>query len=160
MVLFQLAAITDEASEDLGEALTCLKSEGVSAVELRSLWSTNVTNLSAEQVSRARALLRDHEMRVVSIASPFLKCHAPGFESTQEGDRFGAQSGTLDEHWEILERSLVMCAAVDAPILRCFSFWRLPRPAEALPPAREALAQAVARYRQVGVTLGLENEPA
>ncbi len=53
-----------------------------------------------------------------------------------------------------------MCAAFDAPILRCFSFWRLPDPSQAVPAARDALSTAVARCRRAGVTLGLENEGA
>jgi len=160
MTMFELAAITDEAAEEFDQALDCLAGEGILAVELRSLWRTNIADLSAQQVQTARDLLAQRGMRVVSIASPFLKCAAPGFGAAQEGDRFGAQSGTLEEHWGVLERSLAMCAAFEAPILRCFSFWRLPQPEAAAPSARQALRTAVARCREVGVTLALENEHA
>src|SRR5215475_7747268 len=102
MALFELAAITDEVSEEFDQALDLLLSEGVTAVELRSLWGTNIADLRGDQVERARALLRERGMRVVSISSPFLKCQAPGFVGAQEGDRFGAQSGTLEEHWGVL----------------------------------------------------------
>ncbi len=161
MDLFELAAITDEVSDDLEEALNCLKAEGLGKVELRSLWQTNIADLSKTQVDRARDLLRDTGMRVVSIASPFLKCHLPGFESGEEmGDVFSARAATLEEHWDVLERSLTMCIAFEAPILRCFSFWRLPQGAEAGPAVRDALRTAAARCRSAGVVLGLENEAA
>jgi L-ribulose-5-phosphate 3-epimerase len=160
MESFEPAAITDEVSEDLGEALACLQSEHLRAVELRSLWGTNIADLGPQQVERARGLLRQTGMHVLSVASPFLKCHAPGqARAAATGDVFGARAGTLEEHWEVLRRSVAMCAAFEAPILRCFSFWRLPQPEEALPAVREVLRLAVSECRRAGVTLALENEP-
>lgn len=160
MALFELVAITDEASDDLDESLRFLKAEGSAVVELRSLWGTNIADLNPQQVARARALLHDMGMRVLSIASPFLKCHAPGqMRAEATGDVFGAREGTLEEHWEVLRRSLTMCVAFEAPILRCFSFWRLPRPQEILPVLRDVLRMAVSECRSAGVTLALENEP-
>jgi sugar phosphate isomerase/epimerase len=160
MTSFELAAITDEASDDLDEALACLRAEQIRTVELRSLWDTNIADLTPQQVERARGLLRNAGMRVLTIASPFLKCHAPGRARAQTtGDVFGAQAGTLEEHWEVLRRSLAMCVSFEAPILRCFSFWRLPRPEEALPALREVLRRAVQECQRAGVTLALENEP-
>ncbi len=160
MESFEPAAITDEVSDDLAEALACLQAEDLRAVELRSMWGTNIADLSPRQVERARDLLHDTDMRVLSVASPFLKCHAPGQKRAEAtGDVFGARAGTLEEHWEVLRRSLTMCAAFEAPILRCFSFWRLPQPEEALPALRDVLRAAVAECRRVGVTLALENEP-
>ena len=160
MESFELAAITDEVSDDLAEALACLQSEHVRAVELRSLWGTNTADLTPQQVERARVELREADMRVVSVASPFLKCHAPGRARAEAtGDVFGARAGTLEEHWEVLRRSLAMCVAFEAPILRCFSFWRLPQPREAFPAVREVLRIAVDECRRAGVTLALENEP-
>ncbi len=77
MALFELAAITDEASEDVEEALSACTRMGCGQWSYAPSGAQHC-RLSPSQVERARALLRDKGMRVVSIASPFLKCQAPG----------------------------------------------------------------------------------
>jgi len=65
-----LSGFADEISPDPRVQLATLAAESISHLELRSAWSVNVADLSAEQVSAFRAALEDAGVRVSAIGSP------------------------------------------------------------------------------------------
>ena len=65
-----LSGFADEISPDPQAQLATLAAESISHLELRSAWSVNVADLSAEQVAAFRAALDDAGVRVSAIGSP------------------------------------------------------------------------------------------
>ena len=74
----RIASITDEFSPDLAVALNAMTAIGMTGAELRVLWGKNILDLSDDELAKAKALLTEHKMEVISIASPLLKCVLPG----------------------------------------------------------------------------------
>src|SRR3954452_13597717 len=81
-----IAAITDEFSPDLAEALQVMKEIGMTGVELRTIEGKNLMDLSADEITRVRGQIEDAGLQVVSIASPLLKCVLP--EAPELDERF------------------------------------------------------------------------
>src|SRR5215467_5975279 len=72
-----IAAISDEFSPDLEIALSAMSEIGMEAVELRVVWGKNILDLSDDELDRVAKLVREKGIRVISIASPLLKCVLP-----------------------------------------------------------------------------------
>ena len=68
-----LSGFADEISPDPGIQLATLAAESLSHLELRSAWSVNVADFTAEQVAAFRAVLDDAGVRVSAIGSPIGK---------------------------------------------------------------------------------------
>jgi hypothetical protein len=69
-----IAAITDEFSPDLETALHVMQEIGMSAAELRVIWGKNIMDLSDDELERVREITTAMGFKVISIASPLLKC--------------------------------------------------------------------------------------
>jgi sugar phosphate isomerase/epimerase len=139
--------ITDEISADLDHALDVCNELGIATVELRAIGGTNIVALDDAAIASFAASLERHGCAVCCIASPFLK-------STYWGDDDAEHRAQL----AILRRSIVIAAALGAPIVRTFNFWRASNPESLNEPALAALEEATAICRDAGVLLGLENE--
>jgi sugar phosphate isomerase/epimerase len=160
----QLAAITDEISQEFEHALDVMLEYGATGAELRGLWGTNIADLTDDQAARAKAALREREMYAVCLATPFFKCDlAP--EAPYPGEAAGAMHLAtprgLEQQMELLTRCIRLAHLFETPLLRVFTFWRK----EALTPAIEArivdaFAAPLALAEREGVVLGLENEYA
>lgn len=141
---FLLSAFGDEISANLTTQLEVLASEGITALELRSVWGTNVLDLSSVQLRQIQRLLRGYGFRVSAIGSPI------GKSSLLEPLVF--------EH-ERLECAIAACEYLDTRLIRIFSFYL---PPETLDAARgeviERLGLLVERAARAGVTLLHENE--
>jgi len=123
--LGRFGLLSDEVSDDLDEALAWIVARGLGHVELRSLWGTNVVNLTDSQERRLVTVLTRYGLPVSGIASPIFKCaldasHLP--ETT--GDRFGSAEVPVDDHYSWLTRALTLAQRLGASHLRIFSFWR------------------------------------
>ena len=68
-----LSGFADEISPDPRSQLATLAAEAISHLELRSAWSVNVADFTAEQVATFRAVLDDGGVRVSAIGSPIGK---------------------------------------------------------------------------------------
>ena len=71
--MWTLSGFSDEISPDLQEQAALLDELGLSHLELRSAWDTNVLDLDADQLARAEKILDAHGLRVSSIGSPIGK---------------------------------------------------------------------------------------
>lgn len=154
-----LAVITDEISEDIRHALAVCTELGIATVELRVVNGASIVDLDNHQLTEVRSLIDEGGFNVCNIASPFLKTHI-GNRGETTGATHGALDRPRDEHWDVLKRSLEVAHVLDAPMVRAFSFWRVPDPVSVRDDILETLATATEIARDAGKILGLENEHA
>jgi sugar phosphate isomerase/epimerase len=156
-----IAAITDEFTPDLAAALDAMKPIGMQAAELRMIGAKNILDLDDKELGTVKDLLDARGFRVISIASPLLKCVYPGVEidTRWQQDAF-ASKHTFDDQPRILERALEIARYFGAGIVRVFSYWRTVRPEQMLNPVSETLSAMAERAAKDGVIIGLENEHA
>ncbi|HZQ81522.1 MAG TPA: sugar phosphate isomerase/epimerase [Gaiellaceae bacterium] len=136
----RLSVITDEIVPGLGRALDVCEELDLDAVELRTLDGRQIVDHSDDELASVRAELDRRGFGVTAVASPFLKC-----------DRG-------EEQEAVLAGALRAAAALGAPIVRAFGYWREADPAAALPELGRALDAAAASAQAAGFTLALENE--
>src|SRR5688572_3161936 len=96
-----VAAVTDEFSPgDLDRALDAMGALGMTGVELRVVWDRNIIDLDADEVDRVRAAAERRGMRVLSIASPVLKCvleDGPALDPRIQQDSFASRHTAADQ---------------------------------------------------------------
>jgi sugar phosphate isomerase/epimerase len=161
-VQFPLAAITDEFTPDLQAASTAMAAIGMTGAELRVLWGKNIMDLSDQELDGAKAILDAHNLKVISIASPLLKCvlpDSPPLDSRFEHDVF-ASAHTFADQPRLLARACQIAHRMGAPIIRVFSFWRTVEPAKCFERIAESLGNSVKTAASEDLILGLENEHA
>ena len=105
---FILSGFADEISQDLSEQLAVLAAEDITHLELRSVWSANVADLSDAQVARLRQELDGAGVRVSAIGSPVGKI---------------AVDAPLGPELERLRRVCDVAASLGTSIVRVFSFF-------------------------------------
>jgi L-ribulose-5-phosphate 3-epimerase len=155
----RLSVITDEISQDLDRALGVCEDLGIRTVELRAVGDANIVQHERGSLQRIKAILEDGNFDVCAISSPFLKCHLYG-DGTPPGAMHSAPPASREQQWDVLERSLSVARLLGAPVVRAFSFWRVPDPASVREEVVRALTEAVERAQEAGLKLALENEHA
>ena len=156
----QLAAVTDEFSPDLEVALDAMASVGVKGVELRTINGRHVVDLPDHEVDRLCVAIDARGLRLVSIASPLLKCvlpDAPALDPRVQRDTFGS-SYTFADQPRLTDRVFALAKKARAPVVRVFSYWRTTQPAACHDRIVQALRGLADRAREEGVMIGLENE--
>jgi L-ribulose-5-phosphate 3-epimerase len=157
-----IAAITDEFSPKLNEAIPVMKEIGMSAAELRVIDGKNILDLSADELKRVKDSLDAADLPVISIASPLLKCvlpNGPKLDSRFQHDVF-ASKHTFDDQPKLTEHAIRIAKFFGARIIRVFSFWRTVEPEACFEPIMEALAKLTALAEREGLIIGVENEHA
>lgn len=141
-----VSAFGDEISPDLREQLHVLTQCQVFHLELRSLWGTNVLDLSADQRREARQLLADYGVKVSAIGSPIGKVKV---------------NDSWPIHLERFKLALERAHEFATPLVRIFSFY----PAGDGPFDPAWRSEILARLNQMtemaaaaGITLVHENE--
>jgi sugar phosphate isomerase/epimerase len=151
-----ISVVTDEISQDLTHALSVCRDLGISAVELRKIDNTNIVFHDEARLQQIKAELEQGGVRVVAIASPFIKSPVwnPG--------AVGVDSASSQEarEWETLERSLAVAKFFGAPFVRTFSFLRAPDVLAVQDTVLETLREAVRRTEAAGLKMVIENEHA
>jgi sugar phosphate isomerase/epimerase len=160
--LFPIAAITDEFSPDLAAAVRSMSEVGMSAAELRMVFGKNIIDLSDEELDRAKQIVSQQGMSIISIASPLLKCvlpDAPEVDSRFQQDIF-ASKHTFEDQPRLTGRAFEIAKRMGARIVRVFSYWRTVEPEKCFDRvviALRALADQAAKHDLI---IGLENEQA
>jgi sugar phosphate isomerase/epimerase len=157
-----IAAITDEFSPSLAEAIPLMREIGMSAAELRAVNGKNILDLSRDELQQTKEALDSACLPVISIASPLLKCVLPngsGLDSRFEHDVFASRH-TFDDQPGLTERAIQVAKFFGARIVRVFSYWRTVDPEACFDPILEALTALTARFEKEGLIAGLENEHA
>jgi sugar phosphate isomerase/epimerase len=142
---FTLSGFADEISQDLDEQLAVLAAEGITHLELRSVWSANVADLSDAQVTQLSRDLDDAGVRVSAIGSPVGKIPV---------------DAPLGPELERLRRVCDVAESLGTTIVRVFSFFipageRPERYAEQVTGRMRALADVA---EEQGLILAHENE--
>ena len=106
--MWTLSGFADEISADLDEQCRVLVELGVSHLEFRSAWGTNVLDLDDARIDRVSKALAEHGLRVSSIGSPIGK--------------IGVRDD-FDGHLRRFDRALHVAEVLAAPYIRLFSFF-------------------------------------
>ena len=150
----RLSIITDEISQDFSHALQVCRELQLDTVELRRVEEKEIIFHDTASLARLKSLLHDQGMRICCIASPFLKC--PLWQETA----LNRHSEEQAREWDILQRSFEVASLLEAPLVRTFSFLRVPDPEAVRPLLLEVLLEAARRTEAAGLKLALENEHA
>ncbi len=157
-----IAAITDEFSPDLESALDVMQEIGMKAAELRVVWGKNIMDLSAAELDRIGEITASRGIKIISIASPLLKCvlpNSPPVDSRIQHDVF-ASKHTFQDQPRLAERAFQIAKKFDAKIIRVFSFWRTVEPEKTFDGVVQALSQLAEQAAVQDLIIGLENEHA
>jgi sugar phosphate isomerase/epimerase len=158
----ELAAITDEFSPDPRAAMDAMQAIGMTGAELRMLWGKNIMNLSDAEVGQAAEIGRSRGIRILSIASPLLKCVLPGgpeVDTRFQQDIF-ASKHSFEDQPALAARAFTLCRLSGARIIRVFSYWRTVAPDKCFDAICTALEKLGRQAAQCDVVIGIENEHA
>ena len=140
-----ISAFADEISADPVEQIDILDRLGVHHIEFRSIFGTNVLDLTAEQHESFRTLLRDRGFALSAIGSPIGKITA---------------TDPFEPHLVRFDRAIELAHFYEAPRIRIFSYYIPPGDDPATHRA-EVLRRMAAKARiaaERGISLYLENE--
>jgi sugar phosphate isomerase/epimerase len=143
--VWTLTGFADEISPELEEQLETLAQESMGYMELRSVWNTNVLDLSDDELNRVKSATAERGIRISSIGSPIGKVPVT--------DTFGP-------HLERFRRALRAADVVEAPYVRVFSFF-IPEgqePGHYREEVIDRMGIMAGEARDSGVTLLHENE--
>jgi 3-dehydroshikimate dehydratase len=105
--MMMLTGFADEISPDLDTQLDILAQEGISYLELRSVWKTNVLKLSDAQVKDVKMKLNSRNIKVSSIGSPIGKIKI---------------TDDFESHLLAFQRAISLAKFFETPYIRIFSF--------------------------------------
>lgn len=157
-----IAGITDEFSFDLDTALDAMAQVGMTGAELRLIGDRNIIDFSDNEIAGVRERVEQRGMKVLSIASPVLKCvlpDAPPLDQRFQQDVFGS-AYTIADQPRLSKRAFEIAEQSGARIIRVFSYWRTSAPERCLGRIISALRDLADRAADRGLIIGLENEHA
>ena len=158
-----VGAVTDEFSPDsLDRALGGMAELGMTFAELRVVNGKNIIDLSDAEIDGVRSRVEARGMRVLSIASPVLKCtlpDAPPIAAHIQQDMFSSAFG-FDDQPRLTRRAFEIAERTGAGIVRVFSYWRTIDPDACFDRVASALRDLADQAAQRGVIIGIENEHA
>ena len=143
--MWTLTGFADEISPELDEQLDTLAEEFIRYMELRSVWNTNVLDLTDEELGRVRAAVAERGIGISSIGSPIGKVSIT--------DPFGP-------HLERFRRALHVAGVMESPYVRVFSFF-IPEghePDRYRDEVLERMGALASEAEDSGITLLHENE--
>ena len=135
---------------------------GMTFAELRVVFGRNIIDLSDAEIDRARAMVEARGMRVLSIASPVLKCtlpDAPPVAPYIQQDVFGS-AYTFADQPRLCEPRVRNCRADGRPDYPCLLVLADRRSGRVFRSRRICAAQPCRRGGRRGVIIGIENEHA
>lgn len=157
--MLELGIISDEIGDDLERSCSLIRAWGMTHVELRTLWGTNVLELADDEIARAGAIVRAHGLTVTAIASPVFKSPLSGEPADVAADFALAGAERFEDQLALLARTFELCERFDTRMARVFSFWREPWSDELAAAVAERLAIAAELADRAGMLIVVENEP-
>ena len=160
--LFPIAAITDEFSPDISAAIRSMSEIGMAAAELRMVFGKNIVDLTDAELDRAKDIVAERGMNIISIASPLLKCvlpDAPEIDARFQQDIF-ASKHTFADQPRLTDRAFEIAKRMGAHIVRVFSYWRTLKPEACFDRVIVALRTLAEKASKHNLIIGLENEQA
>ena len=160
---FEVGAITDEFSPgDLDRALGAMGDLGMTFAELRVVGGRNIIDHTDAEIDAVRETIEARGMRVLSIASPVLKCalpDAPPVAPHIQQDMFSSASG-FDNQPRLARRAFEIAERMGARIVRVFSYWRTIDPDACFERVSSALRELADEGLKRNLIVGIENEHA
>ena len=147
MSRFQLGIITDEVSQNLGEAIEFALRHNMKALELRSVEGETIQTWSDEQIESFRSQIADSGLSVCALSTPLFKCSLNRPEE-------------LREHRALVDRSIEAAKMLGASMIRGFSFWAEGPFEEALPAITAQIQQIVPALERENIRFALEFDPS
>lgn len=161
--IFEIGAVTDEFSPDsLDRALGAMADLGMTFAELRVVNGKNIIDHTDTETDDVRAKVEARGMRVLSIASPVLKCalpDAPPIAAHIQQDMFSSSFG-FEEQPRLARRAFEIAERTGARIVRVFSYWRTIDPEACFDRVASALRDLADQAGARGLIVGIENEHA
>jgi L-ribulose-5-phosphate 3-epimerase len=161
--VFQVGAVTDEFSPDsLDRALGAMADLGMTFAELRVVNGKNIIDHTDAEIDAVRTAVDGRGMRVLSIASPVLKCTLPGAPPVAphiQQDMFSSAFG-FDDQPRLAHRAFEIAARTGARIVRVFSYWRTIDPNACFDRVASALRELAEQAGERELIVGIENEHA
>jgi len=158
-----IGAVTDEFSPvDFERALDAMADLGMTFAELRVVFGRNIIDLSDAEIDSARHMVEARGMRVLSIASPVLKCtlpDAPPIAPYIQQDVFGS-AYTFADQPHLATRAFEIAERMGAAIIRVFSYWRTVDPDACFDRVVSALRSLANEASRRDLVIGIENEHA
>jgi sugar phosphate isomerase/epimerase len=162
---FQLSVLTDEISFDFDHACSVAANDfGMQWVELRAPWEKNIADFTADDTTKALAVLKKYNLRVTDIASPLFKVDWPGAPLS----KFSAQKGAKNDNFaatadfkkqdDVLAACIELAKQFKTDKIRCFDFWRLDDAAPHRSAIDDKLREAAETTKKHGIVLMIENE--
>jgi 3-dehydroshikimate dehydratase len=106
--MFTISAFADEIDPDPVKQIDVLKSCGVRHIEFRSIYTTNVLNLTDLQIAEFKSLLDKHGFKVSAIGSPIGKIKI---------------TDPFEPHLEKFKRAIHLCGVFGTKNIRIFSYY-------------------------------------
>jgi sugar phosphate isomerase/epimerase len=106
--VWTLSGFIDEISDDFSQQCEVAAGLGLSYVEVRSAWGTNILDLDESQLNTLRETLASNDLKVSSIGSPIGKISID--------DEF-------PPHLERMRHAVEVAMTLEAPYIRLFSFF-------------------------------------
>jgi sugar phosphate isomerase/epimerase len=106
--VWTLSGFIDEISDDFSQQCEVAAGLGLSYVEVRSAWGTNILDLDESQLNTLRETLASNDLKVSSIGSPIGKISID--------DEF-------PPHLERMQHAVDVAKTLEAPYIRLFSFF-------------------------------------
>jgi sugar phosphate isomerase/epimerase len=158
-----VGAVTDEFSPDnLDRALDAMAGLGMTFAELRVVDGKNIIDHTDAEIDAVRAKVEARGLRVLSIASPVLKCtlpDAPPVAPHIQQDMFSS-AYRFDDQPALARRALDIAERSGAQVVRVFSYWRTIDPAACFDQVASALRDLADQAEARGLVIGIENEHA
>ena len=143
--MFHLAVFTDEVSQDPERAAKLALEFDLEGVEIRSVWNTQPHDLSEQQIAELTRLLQAYNLKVCSIASPFLKCNL----GDQEAYR---------QHLDLLRRCISLGKQLGTNIIRGFTCWQTEDSPAVWAEVEQLYRQVIPLLESEDAIIGIENE--
>lgn len=105
---YKLAAFADEASQNIDEQISAMKSNGIDFLEIRGVDGTGIADITPSKAKEVRAKLDASRISVWSLGSPYGKIGI--------GDDY-------EKHLDSFKHGIELCDILGARHIRLFSFY-------------------------------------
>lgn len=143
-----LGIVSDEITNDFGEALRHGTAWGIDRYEVRCLTTGRVPKVDRQEVRTVAGLVRDHGVRITALSPGMFKAHLSRAAEIEEELR------------SVLPATLDLARELACPMIIVFGFQReAGEPAENEQRAVDFMRRAAETAAAAGVRIAIENEP-